>query len=46
MPVNVAHAPEHFAWCGKIAEHDAVKHDDRYEMSPRASGSTWRNSFE
>ncbi len=46
MPIVIAHAPEHFARCGNVAEHDAVKGDDRDEMLPLASDASWRNSYE
>ena len=46
MPIVIAHAPEHLARGGKVAEHDAVKGDDRDEMLPPTSATSWRNSCE
>jgi hypothetical protein len=46
MPIVIAHAAEHLARCGNVAEHDAVKGDDRDEMLPPASAASWRNSCE
>jgi uncharacterized protein DUF6010 len=44
MPIGITHASEHLAWCSKVAEHDAIKGENRHEMLP--SATTWRNSCE
>ena len=48
IPISITRAPEHLAWCRKVAEHHAVEGDDGDEVSPLPSASfqAWLDSCE